>query len=99
MSSINSIIIPYQGTFEDDVPFAKVGYISFLEGTPLKIKIFKMVPPKNHPVEKQKPSEPNLQFGFKMLIFQCVVSSCLIVTLVSITSYSPLQWVMMQFDY
>ena len=28
ISSINSIIIPYQGTFEDDVPFAKVAYVS-----------------------------------------------------------------------
>ena len=24
---------PYQGTFEDDFPFPKVGYVSFLEGT------------------------------------------------------------------
>ncbi len=24
--------IPYQGTFEDDVPFPKVGYVSYLEG-------------------------------------------------------------------
>ena len=24
--------IPYQGTFEDDFPFPKVGYVSFVEG-------------------------------------------------------------------
>ena len=24
--------IPYQGTFEDDFPSPKVGYVSFLEG-------------------------------------------------------------------
>ena len=34
-----------------------------------------------------------------MLSFQGVVSSCLIVTLVSIMFYSLLEWVMMQFDY
>ena len=29
-------ISPFEGTFEDDFPFPKVGYVSFLEGTPLR---------------------------------------------------------------
>ena len=29
----SKLTYPNQGTFEDDVPFPKVGYVSFLEGT------------------------------------------------------------------
>ena len=32
-STLGTNIIPYQGIFEDDFPFPKVGYVSLIEGT------------------------------------------------------------------